>query len=52
MKMNHNQAPGGTAKPNGNEFKGKGVSVRKPDDGGIRSGVKVPGHSRGKQGKG
>jgi len=50
MKDKMNQAPGGTTRPNQNDFSGKGVPARKPDDSGLRKGTKVPGHSRGKQG--
>lgn len=48
----HKQATGGTSRPNGNDFKGNPVNVAKCDDSGLRPGVKVPGHKRGKQGKG
>lgn len=49
--MKHNQAPGGTANPNKNEFKGNPVSHAKPDDSGLRKGTKCNSHSRGQQGK-
>jgi len=52
MKDKQNQAPGGTTRPNQNEFKGNSVSHAKPDDGGLKSASKVPGHNRGSQGKG
>lgn len=50
--MKDKQAPGGTTRPNQNEFSGKGVPARKPDDSGLRKGTYVPGHKRGNQGKG
>ena len=50
--MKDKQAPGGTTRPNQNEFSGKGVSHGRPDDSGLKKGVKVPGHKRGNQGKG
>lgn len=46
------QAPGGTARPNQNEFKGNPVNAIKPDDSGLHKGVKCNSHNRGKQGKG
>jgi len=50
--MKDKQAPGGTVKPNQNEFKANPVSHAKPDDSGLKPTSNVPGHNRGSQGKG
>ena len=50
--MKDKQATGGTIRPNQNEFHGKNVPARKPDDAGLRPATTVPGHKRGNQGKG
>ena len=50
--MKEHQAPGGTVKPNQNEFSGKSVSATKPDDKGMKPATTVPSHKRGNQGLG
>ncbi len=48
MKMNHNQAPGGNARPNKNEYKGKPAKLHKAASAKPATGMNS--HKRGRQG--